>query len=82
MSTTIRILSADEAFLQDVEGRAAAMTAEYRRYCLGEDADPEGYLERMRYLREEFQQAADRDPAELAALSSFLERVAMEEEGP
>ena len=64
----------------DVEAAVTRLLDEYTKYCLSEDADPEAYIERIRYLLEELQTAPERDPVSLAALPLFLESVQRIEE--
>ncbi len=53
---------------------------DYGRYCLGEDADPQAYVERIRGLLEGLAAGTNHDPVAAAALAAFLDRVAIEED--
>lgn len=72
-------LPADD-FQHSVDDVVAELVRDYNRYCLTENADPEAYTERIRYLLEELQTAPERDPVSAAAFPVFLERVAEREE--
>lgn len=67
-------------FEQQVEEAVEKLSADYRRYCLGGDGDPEAYIERIRYLFEELQTAPERDPVSIVAIPLFLERLTETEE--
>lgn len=63
-----------------VDRRLDALMNEYRRYMASEDADQEGFLERIEDLRDEAAGRTNRDEVELAALSEFLVRARLDEE--
>lgn len=74
------VTSYTESMDSEIEAAVTRLLDEYNEYCLSEDADPEAYVERMRYLLEELQTAPERDPVALAALPVFLESVERTEE--
>lgn len=60
---------------------AERLFQEYRVYCLGEDADPEGFVERLETQLENIRLGSQPDPIAELAIPAALERIAEESEG-
>jgi len=63
-----------------VELALGDLLEDYGRYCLGEDADPGAYVERIRGLLEGLSAGANHDPVAVATYTAFLDRVAVDED--
>jgi hypothetical protein len=72
--------SAEDETTQAVEQALGDLLDDYGRYCLGEDADPEAYVERIRGLLDDLNAGTNHDPVAVATYTAFLDRVAIEED--
>jgi len=71
---------------RDIAAREVAQLVErlfreYGTYCLGENADPEGFVERLETQLESIRLGGQPDPIASEAIPLVLERIALEAEG-
>ncbi len=64
-----------DRFGEDVRTAVEQRRIEYDVYSRGENADPEGFVERMRELLEEMRQQREPDAVQVEALQEFLREV-------